>query len=65
MDANPIMTITIGAHTTTITLPDKDTARVLANRLCVAAAGLDDMSAGDKDKCHQFHANIIADINDD
>ena len=65
MDANPTMTITIGAHTTTITLPDKDTARVLANRLCVAASGLDDMSASDKEKCVAFHTAIVADINDD
>lgn len=66
MNTTPSMTITIDTHTLTITLPDKDSAKVIANRLLVMGArSIDTVSQTDKDACQIFYDNVVADISDD
>lgn len=67
MNATPTFQVTVdGTHTVTITLPDKDSAKVLVNRLLVAAArSMDGVSQTDKDACQSLYDSVVADINDD
>ena len=67
MNATPTLQLTVdGTHTVTITLPDKDSAKVLVNRLLVAGArSLDGLSQSDKDNIESMYNNVVADINDD
>lgn len=66
MNATPTLTVTIdNTHTVTVTLPDKDSARVLANRLMVGTRSMEGLSTVDRDACSALLDAVTADIAND
>lgn len=66
MDATPTLTVTIGAHTVTITLPDKECAKVIANRcMKMCTDGFNGMDSNDVDAMTTFKTNVFDDIDND
>ena len=55
-----------GLHSVTVTLPDKASAKICANRVMVLGArNMDGLSQAHKDAIQSFYDNIVSDINDD